>query len=75
MRFEFLTAVKMSILIVHVVTSCAHIGYTNVSKERATSTFSPEDGGMMFLRNVGIYIQVNNPLQRRKPTRTSLLSV
>jgi hypothetical protein len=29
----------------------------NVSKDHAASTFSPENGGSMFLRNVGMYLQ------------------
>jgi hypothetical protein len=34
--------------------------------------FKPEDGGSMFLRNVGIYVHVHAALQPRIPTLTSL---
>jgi hypothetical protein len=30
--------------------------------------FSPEDGRNMFLRNVGIYIEVHMALKPRRPT-------
>jgi hypothetical protein len=34
--------------------------------------FRPEDGGSMFLRNVGIYLQAHAALQPRGPTSTIL---
>jgi hypothetical protein len=36
------------------------------------TAFSFEDGGCMFLRNVGIYLQVHTALQPRRPTSTYL---
>jgi hypothetical protein len=35
--------------------------------EGTISIFSPEDGGTMFLRNIGIYLRVH---RASKPTRT-----
>jgi hypothetical protein len=35
------------------------------------SFFRAEDGGSIFLQNIGIYLQVNMALQRRRPTSTS----
>jgi hypothetical protein len=35
------------------------------------TTFSLEDGGSTFLRNVGIYLQVHTALVSRRPTSTS----
>jgi hypothetical protein len=32
--------------------------------------FSPEDGDSMFLRNVGVYLQVHTALQTIRPTST-----
>jgi hypothetical protein len=37
----------------------------------AEQSFCPEDGGSMFLRNVGIYPQVYTALQPKRPTSTS----
>jgi hypothetical protein len=56
MRFEVITAVKMSILVLWVVMLCGLVG----------RYLSPEDGGSMFLRNVGIYLQVHTALQPRR---------
>jgi hypothetical protein len=42
---------------------------TNVSC--GTMMQSPEDGGSMFLRNVGIYLQVHTALHPRRPTSTN----
>jgi hypothetical protein len=38
---------------------------------RRNQHFSPEDGGSMFLENVGIYLQVHMALLPRRPTLTS----
>jgi hypothetical protein len=35
---------------------------------RNASVFSPEDGGSMFLRNFGIYLQIHTVLLPRRPT-------
>jgi hypothetical protein len=51
------TAMTMSTLVFWVVTPCGH--------------FSPEDGYSMFLRNVGIYLQVHRALLPRIPTSTN----
>jgi hypothetical protein len=37
---------------------------------RFGETYCPEDGGIMFLRNIGIYLQNHTSLQRRRPTST-----
>jgi hypothetical protein len=39
---------------------------TNVSEEHSLSIFRAEDGGSMFLRNVGVYLQDHAALQHRK---------
>jgi hypothetical protein len=36
-----------------------------------TTHFNPENGGSVFIRNVGIYLQVHAALQHRKRTSTS----
>jgi hypothetical protein len=60
-RFEVLTAVKMSMLIFWVVPPCGlvnrylHFGGTYC-------LFSPEEGGSVFLRNFGGYLQVHTAL-------------
>jgi hypothetical protein len=33
-----------------------------------SKTFSPEDGGSIFFRNVDVYLQVHTALQPRRPT-------
>jgi hypothetical protein len=40
---------------------------TNVSEVHITSTFNPEDGGSIFLWNIGIYLKVRMALQPRRP--------
>jgi hypothetical protein len=73
-RFEALTAVKMSMLVFWVVTPCGLVGRysTNVSEEYTASIFRVEDGGIMFLRNVGTtykFTRRYNPEnQHRYPT-------
>jgi hypothetical protein len=52
MRFEVLTVVKMLMLVFWVATPCGLVG----RYEHTASTFSPEDGGSMFLRNAGVYL-------------------
>jgi hypothetical protein len=57
MRFETLTAVKMSILVFWVVTPCGLVDrYQRFG-----------DGGSMLLRNIGIYLRVHVALQPRRP--------
>jgi hypothetical protein len=60
MKFEILTAMQMSMLVFRVVTPCVLVG----------RYFSSEDGGDMFLRNVGIYLQDHTALQPGRPTAT-----
>jgi hypothetical protein len=43
---------------------CEHLSYAQ------SSPFTPEDGGSVFLRNVGMYLQVHMVLQTRRPTST-----
>jgi hypothetical protein len=38
------------------------------SEEHTASTFSPDDGGSMFLLNIHIFLQVHMALDPRKPT-------
>lgn len=63
MTFDFLTVVKMSAQILHIVTPCGRIGGTNVSYEHTVSIFRPEGGSSRFLRHVASYEQVDKPLQ------------
>jgi hypothetical protein len=56
-RFEILTAVKMSMLILWVVMSCGLLGFGGTYCLHLH--FTPESGGSMFLRNVGVYLQVH----------------
>jgi hypothetical protein len=46
-------------------------GLVNVSEEHTISIFSSEDGSIMFLRSVGMYLLVHTALQPRRPTPTS----
>jgi hypothetical protein len=59
-------------LVFWVVTLCGCVGTidNNVSEEH-TASFRAEDGGSIFLQNVGIYLQVHTALQPRRPTSTS----
>jgi hypothetical protein len=59
MRSEVFMAVKMSMLVFWVVMPCGLVG-----------RYSAEDGGSMFLHEVGIYLQDHTPLQPRRPTLT-----
>jgi hypothetical protein len=61
-----LTAVSMSILFC-VVTPCELVGGYQSFGGTYSPTFSPEDGGSMFLRNVGLYIKDHMELQLRGP--------
>jgi hypothetical protein len=62
MRSEVLTVTKTSMVVSWVVTPCGILG----TYKRFGETYCPEDGGSIFLRNVGIYIQVHTALQPRK---------
>jgi hypothetical protein len=53
LRFEGHTAVKMTMLVLWVVTLC---GLTGGKQEDTLSIFRAEDADDMFLRNVGIYL-------------------
>jgi hypothetical protein len=65
MRFEVFTAVKMKMVVFRIVTPCGLAGV--YERFRITYCFSPEDGGSMFLRNVGTHLQVHTALQPRRP--------
>jgi hypothetical protein len=41
-----------------------------LSEEHTTSIFSSEDGNSIFLRNVGIYLQIHTASQPIRPTST-----
>jgi hypothetical protein len=68
---ETLTAVKMSILVFQVVEAV----WTSDRYQHFAFTYcfhlGPEDGGSMFLRNVGIYLQVYQVLQPRSRKSTT----
>jgi hypothetical protein len=70
--FEVLTAAKMSMLVFWVVTPFGLVGRYQSFGEN-TASFSPEDRGSMFLRNVGICLQVHMASQPGRPTSTTLL--
>jgi hypothetical protein len=53
---------------------CPHI-HDVVSYKHTAFIFSPADEGSMFLRNVGIYLQVHTTLQPRRPTSTKIISL
>jgi hypothetical protein len=38
-----------------------------------TTDFNPEDGGSMFLQNVGIYLKVHMVFEGTRPTKSSPL--
>jgi hypothetical protein len=42
-----------------------------ISEKYTASIFSPEYGGSMFLRNIGVYLQVHMASQPRIPTSTT----
>jgi hypothetical protein len=51
---------------------CELVGRYLVSEEHSVSILSPEDGGNMFHRNVGICLQIHTASQPRRPTSTAL---
>jgi hypothetical protein len=56
MRYKVHTAMKMSMLVLWVVTPCELVGrYQCLAGTYCL--FSPEDGGSIFLRNIGICLQ------------------
>jgi hypothetical protein len=61
-----LMAVKMSMLVLWVITPCGLVG----RYQRFGATYR-EDGGSIFLWNVGIYLQVHTALQPRRTTSPS----
>jgi hypothetical protein len=71
MRFELLSAVKMLMLVFWVVTPCGLV--RRYHRFGGTYTSGPEDGGRMFLRNIGVYLKVHTALQPRRPTSTFYL--
>jgi hypothetical protein len=64
-RSEVLTVMKMSML--WVVASCRLVSRYQRFEE---NIFSPEDEDSMFLRNVGIYLQIYKVSQLRRTTST-----
>jgi hypothetical protein len=76
MRFEVLTAVEMSKLVFRDATSCPLAGkyqrfgetYCLHVRDSNSGMKYPKYGGNMFLRNVGIYLQVHTVSQLRRPT-------
>jgi hypothetical protein len=72
LRFEVLRAVKMSMLVFGVVTLCGLVGEYRWF-ERNIRGFSPGGGGSMFLRNVGIYLQVHMTSPSTRQQRIDLV--
>jgi hypothetical protein len=68
-RYEVLTAMKMSMFVFWVVTPC---GLVSRFQRFGETHFSPEDGDSTFPRNVFICLQVHTALQLRKPTSTEI---
>jgi hypothetical protein len=68
LRCWVLTAVNIPILAFWVVMPSGRVGKYQLSEEHYVS---PEDGGSMFLRNVGIFLEVHTVLQ---PRRSILIS-
>jgi hypothetical protein len=62
----------MAILIFWVLTPCRLADRYQSLGKKAASILSPEDGGRLFLRNVGTYLQAYTALQ---PIRTLTISV
>jgi hypothetical protein len=56
---------KMSTLIFRVPTTSDVSVLPSVSDEHTASSFNPEKGGSMFLRNFGVYIHVQAALLPR----------
>jgi hypothetical protein len=59
------------------VTSCGFVGRYQRFKETYCLHLylSPEEGGRVFIRNFGIYVQVHTESQPRRPSSTSTLSL
>jgi hypothetical protein len=68
MRFEDVTAVKMSMLIFWAVTPCGLEGTV------FRRNILPPSSDSMFYRNVAMYRQVDTALQPRRPTLTKTLA-
>jgi hypothetical protein len=66
-RFEIFTAVRM-MMFFWVLTPCRLVGK---SQRLHLQDFSTEEGGSMFLRNVGIYRRVYTASKPRRPTSSS----
>jgi hypothetical protein len=71
MKFEVLTVAKLSMLVFWVVKQYGLVGKYRRFGEHTASIFRVEDGGSIFPRNVGIYLQVYTMLQPRRPTSIS----
>jgi hypothetical protein len=48
---------------------------TNVSAEHISCVFRVEDGGSMFFRNIGVYLQIHTALQYRRSTQDIFTAV
>jgi hypothetical protein len=70
MRSEVLTAAKKWIVYI-VMGRISLVLLLNLHRPKLSTSeqldFSPEDGSSIFLRNIGIYLQVNAALQPRRP--------
>jgi hypothetical protein len=64
MRAEVIGAVNILILIFRVAVMCGLIGRYQCFR-RMYRMFRQEDGGSIFLRNGGIYLQIHTALARR----------
>jgi hypothetical protein len=68
--YEVFTALKMSMLVFCVVTTCGLVHKYHSFGGIYCLHFSPEDGGSMFLRNVAIDLRVHTALRPRRLTST-----
>jgi hypothetical protein len=70
MRSDILTAVKTSMLVFWVVAHCRLTSRYQTFGGTHNLHILPEDGSNIFLRNVGIYLEVRTALIPRTPTWT-----
>jgi hypothetical protein len=59
------------VFVCNITLTVSYIGPTNVSEELITCIFRAEDGGNMFLWDVGTSLQIQTASQPRRPPSTS----
>jgi hypothetical protein len=62
-------------LVFWVVTPCGLVGFEGTYCSIFRAEVSVEDGGSMFFRNVGIYLQVHMVLLPRRPKSTTIFQL